>query len=73
MHLANNATSVILYAPYGSVEVSNGANANQITANHLELENNSEVTYVTGLQNASFSNGPGGSWAVVPGTYAIVR
>lgn len=73
VELSNNATSIILYAPYGSVEVSNGASANQITARHLEMENNSTVSYVSGLQNASFSNGPGGSWAVVPGTYAIVR
>ena len=71
--LSNNANSVILYAPYGSADVSNGASANQITARQLELENNAKVNYLTGLQNASFSNGPGGSWAVVPGTYAIVR
>jgi len=71
--ISNNAASVILYAPYGSVEVSNGADANQITAYRLELENNSSVTYVNGLQNSSFSNGPGGSWAVVPGTYAITN
>ncbi len=73
IELSNNASGVILYAPYGGVEVSNGASANQITAKHLELENNSSVTYVNGLQNASFSNGPGGSWTVVPGTYAITR
>ncbi|MFA6969588.1 MAG: choice-of-anchor R domain-containing protein, partial [Candidatus Paceibacterota bacterium] len=73
VELSNNAASVILYAPYGSVEVENGAGASQITARKLELENNSSITYVNGLQNASFSNGPGGSWAVVPGTYAITR
>ncbi len=71
--VANNADSIILYAPYGSVEISNGASANQVTAKELELENNSTITYVSGLQNMSFSNGPGGSWAVIPGTYAIVR
>ena len=73
IELSNNADSVILYAPYGAIEVSNGASANQITARSLELENNATISYVSGLQNASFSNGPGGSWAVVPGTYAITR
>lgn len=73
IELSNNADSIILYAPYGSIEVSNGATANQVTARSLELENNSTISYVNGLQNASFSNGPGGSWAVIPGTYAITR
>ncbi len=71
--LANNAQSAILYAPYGTVEVKNGGGANQITAYHLVLENNATITYVSGLQNASFSNGPGGSWAFIPGTYAITN
>lgn len=73
IELSNNASSVILYAPHGGIEVSNNTTVNQITAKSLELENNSTVTYLSGLQNASFSNGPGGSWAVVPGTYAITR
>lgn len=71
VNLANNADSVILYAPYGTVTVSNNAGANQITAKLLNLLNNATISYVSGLQNTSFSNGPGGSWAVVPGTYVI--
>lgn len=73
IEVANNAASVILYAPYGGVEVKNNARANQITAKSLELKNNTAVDYVNGLQNASFSNGLGGSWTVVPGTYAITQ
>ncbi|OGG40280.1 hypothetical protein A2118_02250 [Candidatus Kaiserbacteria bacterium GWA2_50_9] len=73
IEFSNNADGVILYAPYGGIEVSNGASANQITAKQLELENNATITYENGLQNASFSNGPGGSWEVVPGTYAITQ
>lgn len=73
IELSNNANSVILYAPYGNVEVENGASANQVTAYKLELSNNSSVDYVSGLQNTSFSNGPGGSWSVVPGTYTIIQ
>lgn len=71
--MSNNASSIILYAPYGTIEVSNGAVANQITANLLSLSNNSTISYVNGLQSTSFSNGPGGSWGVVPGTYTIVQ
>jgi hypothetical protein len=71
IELSNNASTVILYAPYGNAEIENGASASQITARKLELSNNASINYVNGLQNASFSNGPGGSWAVIPGTYAI--
>lgn len=73
IELSNNADSIVLYAPYGNVEVENGASANQVTAYKLELSNNSSVDYVNGLQSTSFSNGPGGSWSVVPGTYAIIQ
>ena len=73
IEMSNNASSVILYAPYGGIEVSNGTTANQITARRLELQNNAVVTYLSGLQSASFSSGPGGSWAILPGTYAILQ
>jgi len=71
--LKNNASSVILYASRGTVSVSNNAGANQITAHQISLGNGAEITYVSGLQNQIFSNGPGGSWAIVPRTYSIVR
>lgn len=73
IELSNNANSIVLYAPYGNVEVENGASANQVTAYKLDLSNNSDINYVSGLQSTSFSNGPGGSWSVVPGTYAIIQ
>lgn len=71
--LRNNANGAIVYAPYGTIKVSNNARASQITARGLEMGNNSTVTYVSGLQSAGFSNGPGGSWTVVPGSYAITK
>jgi hypothetical protein len=71
--LANNSASVIIYAPYGTVSVSNNAGANEITAKKITLSNNATITYVSGLQSTSFSNGPGGSWTVVPGTYVITE
>lgn len=71
--LSNNATSVILYAPYGTIIVSNNAAANQLTAKRIVMSNNSSLDYVAGLQNAGFSNGPGGAWAVQKGTYVILQ
>ena len=69
----NNATSIILYAPYGTVSIANGAAANQLTAYQIVMSNNSTLNYVAGLQSQSFSDGPGGSWEVIPGTYAITK
>ena len=71
--MSNNATSVILYASQGTVNVVNNAVANQVTAYKLNLSNNTTVQYVNGLQNQSFSNGPGGSWAPVAGSYYIIE
>ena len=71
--VSNNAGSVILYASEGTIDVSNNGSANQVTAYKVELENNATITFLSGLQNQSFSNGPGGSWAVVPRTYSISR
>ena len=70
---SNNSVTAILYAGEGQIEISNSADLKEVTAHKLKITNNSTVTYESGLQNASFSNGPGGSWAVVPGTYAITR
>lgn len=73
IEISNNVTSVILYASRGTIEVSNNATVNQITAYQLSLQNNSTITYVSGLQNANFSSGAGGSWEIVPHTYSISR
>ncbi len=69
----NNANGVILYASNGTVSVSNNSGANEVTAYRLSLSENATVTYLSGLQSSSFSNGPGGSWAIVPHTYSISR
>lgn len=69
--VSNNAVSVIFYASNGTVSLSNNTHAKQITAYRLQLQNNATVEYDQGLQSQGFSNGPGGSWTFVPGTYAI--
>jgi hypothetical protein len=73
INLKNNAASVILYAPNGIISVANNAGANQITANQINVGNNATITYVTGLQSSSFSNGPGGAWVFMPGSYSIAK
>ncbi|MDP3999928.1 MAG: choice-of-anchor R domain-containing protein [bacterium] len=62
--VSNNATNIILAAPKGTIRLHNNAGANALTANRLVLDNNAVVTYVSGLNDINFSNGPGGSFAV---------
>ncbi|HEY8108820.1 MAG TPA: choice-of-anchor R domain-containing protein [Patescibacteria group bacterium] len=61
--VSNNATNIILAAPNGTIRLHNNAGANALTANRLMLDNNAVVTYVSGLADIHFTNGPGGSFA----------
>lgn len=70
---SNTSTAAILYAGEGEIEIGNSAALKEVTAYKLKITNSATVTYESGLQNASFSSGPGGSWAFVPGTYAITE
>ncbi len=70
--LGNNSAGAIYYAANGTVQVSNNAGAYQVTGYAISLSNNSTITYQSGLADASFSNGPGGSWAKVDGSYIII-
>ncbi len=70
--LGNNSAGAIYYAANGTVQVSNNAGAYQVTGYAISLSNNSTITYQSGLASSTFSNGPGGSWAKVDGTYIII-
>lgn len=72
MNIANNASGAIYYAANGTVSVSNNAGGSQVTGYAINLSNNSTITYSIGLASADFSNGPGGAWAIVPGSYVIL-
>ena len=73
MNLGNNGSGAIFYAANGTLNVSNNAGGNQLTGYAISMSNNSVVTYSSGLQSATFSTGPGGSWSHLPGSYVIVR
>lgn len=71
MNISNNAAGAIYYAANGTIQVANNAGGNQITGYAISMSNNSTVDYSSGLQSATFSNGPGGSWNFLSGTYII--
>ena len=64
IEVRNNASGAIFYAHNGTAHISNNAKLKEVTAYKLSLENLAEVTYESGLANASFSSGPGGGWDI---------
>lgn len=64
INVSNNSTAVVYYATTGMVEVSNNARLRAISGGGLHLSNGSQVQYDTGLADANFSGGPGGSWQI---------
>lgn len=62
--LSNNAGAVILYAPNGTVQLSNGAEVQQITAYTISLSNNATIDYDEGLINSAFTSGPSGGYTI---------
>jgi len=64
VEVRNNASGAIFYAHNGIAHIKNGADLKEVTAYKLSLEENAEVTYESGLANASFTSGPGGGWVI---------
>jgi len=71
--LSNSASALVAYAAHGLIPLANTVSLKEVTAYKIKLQNSASVTYDTGLPNAVFQSGPGGSWSFVPGTYAITR
>ncbi|MDO8493028.1 MAG: hypothetical protein Q7S19_00580 [bacterium] len=64
MDIANNAGAVILNAQKGTIHMSNGSAAKQLTAYKVFFDNNSSIDYEQGVTNTSFVNGPTGGWNI---------
>jgi Tfp pilus assembly protein PilX len=73
MYVSNNANGAIFYANAGTIVVNNNAGARELTGYGISMANNTTITYSSGLQNATFTSGPGASWIFEPGSYVIVK
>lgn len=62
--VSNNVGAVLLDAHYGTLHISNNATAKEATGSKIILDNNATITYESGLADASFSSGPGGSFDI---------
>jgi hypothetical protein len=65
MDLSNgSAGNLLVYAPHGEIKLSNNVALREVTAYKLTLINNTQVIYNTGLSEALFTSGPGGTWKI---------
>ena len=58
----NNAGAVILYAPYGTLSLSNNASLSSAAAYKINLSNNANIVYDFGVVDSNFVSGPSGGW-----------
>ncbi len=73
LSLSQGASALVAYASHGLVTMNQSVGVKEVTGYQISLAQTATVTYDTGLPNTIFESGPGGGWAFVPGTYAIVK
>lgn len=66
----NGSSSVVLYANYGKVFLSNNATLREVTSWKITMDNNSRVTYQSGLAGM-FVSSPSGAYTLMKGTYQL--
>ncbi len=69
INTGNSSITGILYAPYGTIVLSNNANFKEIVASQINMGIDTTLTYDSGLASTFFSSGPSGSYSIVKGTY----
>jgi hypothetical protein len=61
----NSAMGAVFYTANGVMRLRNNMKIREATGYKIYLDNNAEIEYETGLEEATFTSGPGGSWEVV--------
>jgi Tfp pilus assembly protein PilX len=71
--LHNGVTGGIIYAGKGKIHLHQGVHVKELTGYAVEIEENAEITYDSGLADAVFSTGPGGGWGIKTGTWQELK
>ena len=71
--VSNNLTAGVVYAANGAVNIQNSADIKEVTAQKIIMQNNTTITYQTGLASVVFTSGPGASWIYQAGSYQIIN
>lgn len=69
VQISQSGATAIFYALEGGGILSQTAKVSTLVANSLTMTQNSQLEYESGLADARFSTGPGGSWQIKKGTY----
>lgn len=60
----SSSGDLILYAGHGKINIGNQIYLNSVTGYRIEIGNNSDITYKTGLVDVLFTGGPGGGFVI---------
>lgn len=60
----NNTDAAIFYTTQGLIVLRNKIKTREVSGYKIFLDNNAEILYEAGLEETTFSSGPGGSWEV---------
>jgi hypothetical protein len=71
--LSGGTGTVALIAQDGTVHISGGSSLKAVTGKQISMDGGATLTYDSGLINANFTSGPGASWTISAGSYAITR
>ena len=65
INVANSANGkVLLYAPHGTINLSNSISVKEASAYKIQLNNSASVLYETGIANLLFTAGPSGGYSI---------
>jgi Tfp pilus assembly protein PilX len=71
--ISGGAGTVAIVAQNGTTSIDGGSSLKAVTAKQITMTGGATLTYDSGLINANFSSGPGGSWEFVPGSYSLTQ
>ncbi|USN87368.1 MAG: hypothetical protein H6779_03050 [Candidatus Nomurabacteria bacterium] len=60
----SSSGDLLLYAGHGKIEIGNQIFLKSVTGHRIEVGNNSDITYDTGLMNVVFTGGPSGGFVI---------
>lgn len=64
LEILNNVGAILVSAQYGTVHLNNNVALNEVVGNRIIVDNNAEVTYISGLASTLFTSGPSGGWSI---------
>ncbi len=71
--MSQGASALVAYASHGLLTLSQSVGVRAATGYRIALSQSANVVYDTGLPSTVFQSGSGGSYSLIPGSYAITR